>query len=108
MRYSLLEERYDAAFSIISELFPYADNEEIEDKINDILITDYLIVKKYIPNYISDRSISAQKCRNIISNQYCDYSSQQIINYLSNILEETIEATNNYVKSFQYSKLIKE
>lgn len=108
LRYSLLEERYDAAFSIISELFPYADNEEIEDKINDILITDYLIVKKYIPNYISDRSISAQKCRNIISNQYCDYSSQQIINYLSNILEETIEATNNYVKSFQYSKLVKE
>ena len=36
-------------FQLFPELFPYADNEEIEDKINDILVTDYLIVKKYIP-----------------------------------------------------------
>ncbi|MRX94385.1 hypothetical protein [Parabacteroides goldsteinii] len=85
LRCSLIEERYTSAISMISKLYPQLPLEEIEEKVGEIQLADYLLVEKYIPNYISPKDDIAIRCNQIIDNLFYYYDIDDVYTQVSDV-----------------------
>ena len=70
---------------MISKLYPQLPLEEIEEKVGEIQLADYLLVEKYIPNYISPKDDIAIRCNQIIDNLFYYYDIDDVYTQVSDV-----------------------